>query len=62
MAKKPKMKFKKGPAPKKMAKGGVIEAGMYAPLRNARDKADERVKFVRGATNAALKIFGQKPL
>ncbi len=64
MSKRPKIKVtaKKGKPPKKMAKGGVIEAGMFAPLRNGRDKADERVKLVRGLTNAGLKAFGQKPI
>ncbi len=58
MPKKMKMKFKKGPPPKKMARGGVLKAdpkkgaineGLVNPLEKAHGKTNGLIGGLRGA-------------
>ncbi len=51
MAKKPKMKFKKGPPPKKMAKGGVLDEGLVKPLEKSYGGTVKMIGDIRNAKN-----------
>ncbi len=57
--KKIKLTPKKGRPPAKMARGGVLESGMFTPLRKGRDATDKHLDDVRRVTDLGLKAFRQ---
>ncbi|MDP9479495.1 MAG: hypothetical protein M3R38_28140 [Actinomycetota bacterium] len=57
MARKAKMKFKKGPAPKKMAKGGVLDEGVVRPLEKSYGGTVKMIGDIRNAKNKLPKAI-----
>ncbi len=57
MARKPKMKFKKGPPPKKMARGGVLDEGLVKPLEKSYGGTVKMIGDIRNAKNKMPKAI-----